>query len=539
MMTQAGFWLRFGDQESMTVEFKQQLQRASRLQEPMVAFANSRGGTIFVGISDRRPRQILGVAWGQDLVEQVQEAARSTQPPLQVEVERWLVDDRDVASIQVRTLTRGWVQTSDGRLLVRAGPSNRALVGEELLRFVRERAADPVEDEPVPGIGLDDLQPALVRQYVRARMRRSRVGHPAAARDLGLLAADGRVRLATVLMFGKDPQDRNRRFGIVVSRFEGSADGTARLRDRRELIGPLPLLVAQADLQIYDELRRDAVVRGLVREEVPEYPPVALREALVNAVGHRDYSLRGAAVEVRLYDDAVEVESPGTLAGYVTVENLREAQYSRNKRIMDALQRLGLVEEAGQGIDRMIAEMEDALLDPPEFEERSASFVVRLRGGSVFAAEDRLWISQFAPLQLEADAKVALVFARRMGTITNEQLRRLRPLDREASRETLQELVARGLLEAFGRGRGTGYRLSALAMEARSTATLGEQLIAVLNHARRTGVVVNAEVRGLLGVGAPEARTILEALVLRGLLQPEGERRGRRYLTARQPEDKA
>ena len=539
MMTQAGFWLRFGDQESMTVEFKQQLQRASRLQEPMVAFANSRGGTIFVGISDRRPRQILGVAWGQDLVEQVQEAARSTQPPLQVEVERWLVDDRDVASIQVRTLTRGWVQTSDGRLLVRAGPSNRALVGEELLRFVRERAADPVEDEPVPGIGLDDLQPALVRQYVRARMRRSRVGLPAAARDLGLLAADGRVRLATVLMFGKDPQDRNRRFGIVVSRFEGSADGTARLRDRRELIGPLPLLVAQADLQIYDELRRNAVVRGLVREEVPEYPPVALREALVNAVGHRDYSLRGAAVEVRLYDDAVEVESPGTLAGYVTVENLREAQYSRNKRIMDALQRLGLVEEAGQGIDRMIAEMEDALLDPPEFEERSASFVVRLRGGSVFAAEDRLWISQFAPLQLEADAKVALVFARRMGTITNEQLRRLRPLDREASRETLQELVARGLLEAFGRGRGTGYRLSALAMEARSTATLGEQLIAVLNHARRTGVVVNAEVRGLLGVGAPEARTILEALVLRGLLQPEGERRGRRYLTARQPEDKA
>ena len=106
------------------------------------------------------------------------------------------------------------------------------------------------------------------------------------------------------------------------------------------------------------------------------------------------------------------------------------------------------------------------------------------------------------PPQLEADAKLALVFARRMGTITNEQLRRLRPLDREASRETLQDLVARGLLEAFGRGQGTGYRLSALAMEAQSTATLGEQLFAVLNHARRSGVVVNAEVRGLLGVGA-------------------------------------
>ena len=536
-MAQRQFWSQFGDQESMTIEFKQQIPRASLMQEPMVAFANSRGGTIVVGVSDRRPRQIMGVAWSQDLVEQVQEAARSTQPPLQIEVERRSVDGYDVACIQVAPLARGWVQTSDGRLLVRAGPTNRALVGDELLRFVRERAADPVEDEPVSAVGIDDLRPELLRQFLHARLGRSRVNLATSARDLGLTTADGRVRLATLLTFGKDPQRQNRRFGIVVSRFEGSVDSDARLRDKRELSGPLPVLVAHADQRIYDEMRRDAVVRGLVREEVPEYPPVALREALVNAVGHRDYSLRGAAVEVRLYDDAVEVESPGTLAGYVTVENLREAQYSRNERIMDALQRLGLVEEAGQGIDRMIAEMEDALLDPPQFEERSSSFVVRLRGGSVFAAEDRLWVSQFGRLELSADAKVALVFARRTGAITNEQLRRLRPLDRETSRETLQDLVTRGLLEAFGRGRGTGYRLSELAMQARTTATLGEQLRAVLNHARRTGVVVNADVRGLLGVSAGEARSILEALVLRGLLRPEGERRGRRYLTIRQPED--
>jgi ATP-dependent DNA helicase RecG len=535
--TPSQFWSQYGDQESMTVEFKQQLQRASRMQEPMVAFANSRGGTIVVGISDRRPRQVLGVHWSQDLVEQIQEAARSTQPPLQVDVERQIVDGQEVACIQVSSLARGWVQTSDGRLLVRAGPTNRALVGDELLRFVRERAADPVEDEPVPGVGIDDLRPDLVRQFLHARLGRSRVNLSTATRDLGLVTSDGRVRLATTLMFGRDPQQRNRRFGIVVSRFEGSVDGDVRLREKHELQGPLPVLVAQADQRIYDEMRRDAVVRGLVREEVPEYPPVALREALVNAVGHRDYSLRGAAVEVRLYDDAVEVESPGTLAGYVTVENLREAQYSRNERIMDALQRLGLVEEAGQGIDRMIAEMEDALLDPPQFEERSASFVVRLRGGSVFAAEDRLWISQFGRLNLSADARVALVFARRTGSITNEQLRRLRPLDRQASRETLQDLVTRGLLEAFGRGRGTGYRLSPLAMQARTAATLGEQTRAVLNHARRTGVVVNADVRGLLGVGATEARFILEALVLRGLLRPEGERRGRRYLVIRRLED--
>jgi len=535
-MTEAEFWSQVGDQESMVVEFKQQLPRPSRLQEPLVAFANSRGGTVVVGVSDRRPRQIVGVVWSQDFAEQIQEAARSTQPPLRVEVGHRLVGDLEVAFAEVPSVERGWVQTSDGRLLVRAGPTNRALVGQELLRFVRERAADPVEDEPVPGFGLDDLRQDLMRRFVRSRLGRSRVDLASTARDLGLVTRDGQPRLAALLVFGRTPQERYRRFGVVVARFEGSVDGGARLRDRHELAGPLPLLVAEADRRIYDQMRRDAVVRGLVREEVPEYPPVALREALVNAVGHRDYSLRGAAVEVRLYDDAVEVESPGTLAGYVTVDNLREAQYSRNERIMDALQRLGLVEEAGQGIDRMIAEMEDALLAPPEFEERSVSFVVRLRGGSVFAAEDRLWVSRFGRLDLSADAKVALVFARRWGAITNEQLRRLRPLDRQASRATLQDLVARGLLEAFGRGRGTGYRLSDAALEARATATLGEQLRTVLNHARRTGVVVNSDVRGLLSVNASTARSILEELVLRGLLVSEGERRGRRYLAVRPPE---
>jgi ATP-dependent DNA helicase RecG len=534
-MTETEFWSQVGDQESMVVEFKQQLPRPSRLQEPLVAFANSRGGTVVVGVSDRRPREVVGIAWSQDLAEQIQDAASSTQPPLRVGVDHRVVGGRDVAFVKVSSVERGWVQTSDGRLLVRAGPTNRALVGHELLRFVRERAADPVEDEPVPGIDLEDIRHDLLRQFIRSRLGRSRVDLTSTARDLGLLTRSGQTRLATLLVFGRHPQERNRRFGIVVARFEGSIDSGARLRDRHELVGPLPLLVAEADRRVYEEMRRDAVVRGLVREGVPEYPPVALREALVNAVGHRDYSLRGAAVEVRLYDDAVEVESPGTLAGYVTVDNLREAQYSRNERIMDALQRLGLVEEAGQGIDRMIAEMEDALLAPPEFEERSASFVVRLRGGSVFAAEDRLWVSRFGRLDLSADAKVALVFARRWGAITNEQLRRLRPLDRQSSRLTLQDLVARGLLETFGRGRGTGYRLGDAALRARATATLGEQLRTVLNHARRTGVVVNSDVRGLLGVDAGTARSILEELVLRGLLVAEGERRGRRYLAVRSP----
>lgn len=422
------------------------------------------------------------------------------------------------------------MQTSDGRLLVRAGPTNRALVGDQLLRFVQERGSDPAEDQPIRGSSLDDLRAGELRGYLHRRLRKRRVQVDRAARDLGLVEEDGRIRVAAVLMFGKEPQRDRRRLGINVVRYEGGLDSRPTFRDRRELSGTLPALVESADRAIYEEMRRDAVIRGLVREEVPEFPTVAIREALLNAVGHRDYSLTGASVEVRLFDDAVEIESPGTLAGWVTVENLRDAQYSRNPRIMEILHELNLVEEAGTGIDRMLEAMEAALLDPPEFVERAHSFIVRFRGRSVFAAEDRLWVAGFSDLALGGHAKVALVYARRNGTVTNEDLRTLRALESRESRGILQALVARRLLEPVGRGRGTRYVLGEVARASRGGADLDQQVATVVAHARRTGAVANRDVRGLLGVDRAEALAVLGAAVARDLLEAVGERRARRYL---------
>lgn len=532
-------WKLVGRRETGTVDFKEQLPRPAKLQEPLVAFANARGGTAVVGISKSLPHRIIGIEWSQEREEHVQEAARATQPPLSVRTAPVDVEGQVVAFVQVGPVEEGWVQTSDGRLLVRAGPTNRPLVGIELARFVQERGSMPVEDHVVRGRDVSDLRSDLVKRYLRSRLGRGALSADSALRDLGLIEPDGRLRLAGLLLFGKEPQAGNRRFGIVMSRFEGSIAADSTLRDRTELEGPLPELIGEADRRIYEEMRRDAVVRGLVREEVPEFPPVAVREALVNAVGHRDYSARGSAVEVRLYDDALEIESPGTLPAWVTVDNIKDAQYSRNELVMDGLQRLGLVEEAGQGIDRMIAEMEDALLDPPQFEERDTSFVVRLRGTSVFVAEDRLWISRFSDLELSADAKVAIVYARRNGAISNEDLRGLRPLDRDSSRGVLQELVARGLLDSVGRGRGARYVLGSIARRASSEATLDEQLRAVLSHARRSGSIANTDVRGLLDVDRQEAREILYELVGRNLLRAEGERRGRRYFPQTAGEESA
>jgi len=522
-------WRLVGTEESAVVDFKEQLAKPGHLQDPCVAFANHRGGLVMVGISKRRPPRVLGTTWDQGDEERVQEAVRATQPPLQIDVETHAVDGRRIAVLRVAPAENGWVQTSDGRVLVRSGPTNRALVGMELLRFLRERASTPVEDEVVRDASVADLDRRLVHRYLTARLPDRGVRVADALRDLGWIDRREHPRLAALLVFGRRPQRDNRRFGVDLLRFAGAQSGGAALRERRELHGPIPLLVEQAQRAIDDALRRDAVVRGLVREELPAYPPVVVREALLNATAHRDYAARGSAVQVRIYDDALEIESPGTLPAYVTVETLREAQYSRNERIMDALQRLALVEEAGQGVDRMFAEMEAAFLEPPEFAERAASFVVTLRSRTSLPAEDRLWIARFADLGLTADARTALVQAHRRGSISNEELRTLRELDREASRRTLQELVARGLLERVGERRGTRYVLGPATRHAKRPG-LDARLRVVVRHAQRHGAVANADVRTLLDVDRTAARMILSELVALGRLRPVGERRGRRYL---------
>lgn len=531
LFSEAQFFQHFGQTESSTLEFKERLIKASKLQEPVVAFANTRGGRVAVGVT--KTNRVVGISWDQEAEERIQEVARITQPPVGLEVSCVDVDGRTVAILEIAPIEQGWVQTSDGRLMVRAGPTNRTLVGQELLRFVTSRAADPIEDQLVRGAKLEDLDETRIREFVSLRLGKRRFDVIAELVNLGFFTSDRRVRLSALLLFGKDPQSHNRRFGIDVTRIDGSIDHRGPLRDRRQITGTLPELADETYRLLYEEMRRDAVVRGLVREEVPEYPPIAIREALLNALGHRDYALSGSSVQVRLFADAVEIESPGTLPAWVTVDNLVDAQYSRNPRIMDAFHRLRLVEEAGTGIDKILAAMEDALLEPPEFEERDQSFVVRFRGRSVFAAEDRLWISGFANLALSGHEKVALVFAHRHGSISNADLRQLRHLDSPASRNVLQDLVSRGLLEVVGERRGTRYVLSALAQQRRRRSDPDELLDVVVGHAARQGSVANRDVRGLLGVDAAEARSLLEAAVAQGLLAPLGERRARRYVPAR------
>lgn len=139
------------------------------------------------------------------------------------------------------------------------------------------------------------------------------------------------------------------------------------------------------------------MVAGTQRQVLSEYPETVLREAVLNALSHRDYGLTGATVDITVWDDRIEIRSPGSLPGHITVENMRDDHYSRNRRMMRTLKLVGLVEEYGEGVDRMFTEMEARLMEPPLFTATPSSVSVVIRNRFLVDVEDQVWLALASP----------------------------------------------------------------------------------------------------------------------------------------------
>ena len=218
---------------------------------------------------------------------------------------------------------------------------------------------------------------------------------------------------------------------------------------------PLARMVERAWQVVWEEMRTGAVVTGNVRQEQTEYPPFAVREALVNAICHRDYRLRGRPIEVRMFDDRLEVISPGGLPGYITVDNMVEEHFSRNPRIVAGLFQWGYIEELGLGIDRMMKDMLRAGHRAPVFRATPYSFTVTLHNvRELRMAQDWGWSMNERQLR-------AMHYLRQEGSIANREYRALCPdISAETIRLDLADLTDRGLILKMGtKKRGTYYIL--------------------------------------------------------------------------------
>lgn len=431
---------------------------AQPLAESLVALANSDGGTIVLGLNEEG----LPV---EDVLEEdadaaLREAAALCRPPVPAKWQAVQLPAGQFIGIHVpRSLDLHTM--ADGRVLVRRREENRVLTGDEIREVASTKQTAEFETETVPGATRADFDPDMLREYIAKR--EARTGAKVESLDdvlyeIGATDRAGTPTTIGLLLFGRKPQAFLPQSGLVFVRFSGTEPrgegGGIGYGRRDELTGPMARIVERAWNIVFEEMRVGAKVKGLERDELLEYPRFAVREALVNAVAHRDYRISGRRIEIRMYSDRLEIISPGGLPGYMTLDNLVQDHFSRNPRLVNGLYYWGYIEELGLGIDQMIEDMVQAGHPPPEFRATPHLFTVTLAN-----RRERAAVPQWTRNMNERQAQ-ALNFVRETGSITNREYRQLCPdVSAETLRLDLVDLVERGVLLKIGSKKGTYYIL--------------------------------------------------------------------------------
>ena len=533
-LSEDDFWNLLGRIEHQALDFKRGVPDDILATIPAMAMTD--GGLIVHGVTD--DRMIVGCPLSQNTADRIQRYARECD--VEVRVRPVQVGEFEITVTEVPEIRGRVVTTPDGRLLRRIGGDSQPLRGDALSRFVREREDRPGEEEPARGMRPDDVDLPVLNEVLAAEAR------PAAERgnalralmDLGVARpgespVDATALRAAALLFARDPGRFFPGAAVQLVRREGVGPGPGPAVARTECTGPLTRILDDCLAFISEHTRQFSVVKGVRRETLPEYPTLVLREAILNALAHRDYGLSGATVDVTIWDDRIEVRSPGSLPGHITVENMRQEHYSRNRRIMRVLKAAGYVEEYGEGVDRMYREMEARLMEPPIFSAAEGSVTVTLQNRFLVDVEDQVWLSLLGQYPMTVGERRALVLARREGSVTPRRLRQV--LGDSDVGGVLSGAVAKGILTRVGERGGSRYKLSdeivlragSAGMEAQSRK--GQMLYDAI---QQRGSISTSEGMELLGESASAVRGLLNGLVATGLARAEGRTRGRRYYKA-------
>lgn len=513
--------------ESDTVEFTQGL---SGIPESVVAFSNTLGGLICAGV--RNDGRAVGLPLTSAANDKILDEVRTTHSPGSVAVRGLRVGELEIALIGVERLREGFAQTSSGRVLVRVGTRRVALIGNDLVRFMHDRATSSFESAPTDVL-LSNADDDLVRE-VSARLGIA-TGPRLIERlnERGLVTVEQGPEALTVagaLYLVTRPDRVLGKAYIEIMRFP---DGSDNFDWRQEVVGPLPAQVVDATAIISEQLGVDSVVLGLRRHDLPRLPERVLREAIANAVAHRSYEQRGTAVRIEIRKDRVEVISPGGLVPPVTVDTMRDAFAARNSDVIRVLRRYDLAEDSGKGVDMIQDIMRDELLAEPEFAASDSTVSVGLPVLSGTRPEERAWVREIVERgRIEDRDRVLLVHARRGETLTNQRARQLLNTGRDGAGAALRRLVEVGLLTREGQRGGSRYQLASGLAPPAGLRLTREELRRLVVEMAHLAPATNQMVRERTGLDRQDVLSLFESLVADGVLRRVGERRGTRYVLA-------
>lgn len=398
----------------------------------LIGLANADGGILVVGLYEGSVQDVA-LLGSRRLGELQRAPIEHCQPPVRCE-RRLLdvVDPQTGAPAQLLVFdvpaSVDYHENTAGRAFLRVGDSTMELDNRlaQELRF--DKGAQQFETSIVPNATIDDLDHGLLDNYAR------RVGHDAPLRLL-TDRTDTRGRkltAAAVLLFGERPERLIPSASVRIVRHQGRkrqyGDAQRIVADER-IDAPIPRLIQQAQASIARLQPTRRALGALLFEDVPLVPNDVWLEGLVNAVVHRSYSLQGDQVHVDIFDDRIEITSPGTFPHAVDLSDIENMpRFARNPRIIRVCSDLKLCQELGEGIRRMFRDMRDAGLADPLYRQSSLNVTLTLTAEPAHRALDKQYGAEVAKILLELRASERLSTGEvhtAVGTVSKPVIRKL------------------------------------------------------------------------------------------------------------------
>jgi ATP-dependent DNA helicase RecG len=346
--------------EDLHTEFKVWPVHPDDLAASLVAFANTDGGQLVLGVSEER--EIRGVADADRVTRDVDNvAANNCEPPITV-IQETLRPSEGEGTVVVVNVPKGDMRpyrTNRGVFYIRTSSGRRQASREELLRLFQATESLYYDETPLLRLSLSDLDLSAFESFLKETGQSYLIGDHERLLENWMLARNGHPTVAGIVLFGRQPQQHLPYAQINAARFPG-VDSSFDPQDRKDLGGQLLDVLDQAERFLDLHLPLPHEIRGFEPEPKPELPKEVLREALVNAVAHRDYTIRGP-IRLFIFDDRIEVHTPGRPPNGVDEDAMRAgAHVVRNPWIYARLSDAGLVTRAGTGIRRIFRLVREA-----------------------------------------------------------------------------------------------------------------------------------------------------------------------------------
>jgi len=444
--------------ESETLELKESFDKQAL--ETIGAFANGKGGSILVGVRD--DGHVAGITLGQTTLEEwAQKMQSKIQPRYLPSIVPHKYNGRTVVVISVDRSESAIA--IDGRYLKRVGRTNQVMSPDETKQRLLAGGSATWDNRIEENATTADLSEEAIAQFIGRLNKAGRrtlpesETHMSTLEKLGL-TVNGQATRAAILLLGKEPQRFYPMAFIKAGRFKSAIT----ILDDREFGGTLFQQIDDAMAWLKDRLEARIVIGksngsgSLVeREEVWQYPLPALREALANAVCHRDYAT-GVATTIRVYDKRLEVWNPGTLPSDLPPEALfrEHTSHSRNRLMAECFFNTGIIERWGTGTLRIATALEEQEQPPPEFD------VARQNVFKVIMFATGHTDKQLRDLGLNDRQIAAVHYLRLNGAITTPEYQVMSGTSKATATRDLGDLLEKAFVVREGKGTSVNYRLT-------------------------------------------------------------------------------